>query len=429
MRDDIKKRIEAVRYGELPDGFRKEKNIGIGPKDWRAGTISDVVHSEQRPVPRPTEPYWRLGIRSWAKGTFHSYVDDPTTVDMDELYEVKENDLIVNITFAWEHAIAVAGKEDDGLLVSHRFPTYVFDNENDPAYYRAVISQSFFKDMLDNISPGGAGRNRVLNRKDFLQLPCYIPPVAEQHKIAEILSTCDRVIELKQNLVDELQSLKKTCLAKMFPREGSDVPEVRFPGFTAPWEQQKLGELVQFSKGTGYSKSDLRESGTPIVLYGRLYTNYETVIADVDTYAEAKTGSVYSRGGEVVVPASGESADEISRASVVEQAGVLLGVDLNILFPPADLDPAFLAISISNGKPHDDMARMAQGKSVVHLHNTDLEKIDLLYPVRAEQARIRSFFERIDTLITLHQRDLEAVQQKKKALMQLLLTGLVRVNT
>ena len=202
MRDDIKKRIEAVRYGELPDGFRKEKNIGIGPKDWRAGTISDVVHSEQRPVPRPTEPYWRLGIRSWAKGTFHSYVDDPTTVDMDELYEVKENDLIVNITFAWEHAIAVAGKEDDGLLVSHRFPTYVFDNENDPAYYRAVISQSFFKDMLDNISPGGAGRNRVLNRKDFLQLPCYIPPVAEQHKIAEILSTCDRLIELKQNMVD-----------------------------------------------------------------------------------------------------------------------------------------------------------------------------------------------------------------------------------
>lgn len=175
--------------------------------------------------------------------------------------------------------------------------------------------------------------------------------------------------------------------------------------FAYSWEQRKLGALVQFSKGTGYSKGDLRESGTPIILYGRLYTKYETVISEVDTFADAKVGSVYSRGGEVIVPASGETAEDISIASVVEKSGVLLGGDLNIITPPADLDAPFLAISISNGKPHEDMAKMAQGKSVVHLHNTDLEKIDLTYPSHEEQIQISGYFGALDRLITLHQRE------------------------
>ena len=103
------------------------------------------------------------------------------------------------------------------------------------------------------------------------------------------------------------------------------------------------------------------------------------------------------------MPASGETAEDISIASVVEKSGVLLGGDLNIITPPADIDSAFLAISISNGKPHKDMAKMAQGKSVVHLHNTDLEKINLVYPSHNEQVQISTCFKRIDNLITLHQ--------------------------
>ena len=200
--------------------------------------------------------------------------------------------------------------------------------------------------------------------------------------------------------------------------ENKNIPEIRFAGFTDPWEQRKLGELVQFAKGTGYSKADLKEFGTPIILYGRLYTKYETVIADVDTFADAKHGSVYSHGGEVIVPASGETAEDISIASVVEKSGVLLGGDLNIITPSADLDSEFLAISISNGKPHEDMAKMAQGKSVVHLHNTDLEKIDLAYPSHEEQTQISGFFRGIDNLITLHQRKYDRLKNVKKSMLE-----------
>ncbi len=200
--------------------------------------------------------------------------------------------------------------------------------------------------------------------------------------------------------------------------EQKKTPKLRFPGFTDDWEQRKLGEMAQFSKGTGYSKRDLKESGTPIILYGRLYTKYETVITDVDTFVDEKTGSVFSSGGEVIVPASGETAEDISIASVVEKSGVLLGGDLNIITPSAELDSAFLAISISNGKPHHDMAKMAQGKTVVHLHNTDLEKIDLAYPSHEEQMQISGFFRGIDNLITLHQHKCEAIKKYKMAMLQ-----------
>lgn len=170
------------------------------------------------------------------------------------------------------------------------------------------------------------------------------------------------------------------------------------------WEQRKLGEVAEFSKGTGYSKSDLQTSGTPIILYGRLYTKYETIIKNVDTFAEARPGSIYSQGGEVIVPASGETAEDIAIASVVEKPGILLGGDLNIIHPNDVLDSTFVAVSISNGDPHKDMAKRAQGKSIVHLHNDDLSQIKLWYPSLEEQCKISKVFSELDNLITLHQR-------------------------
>lgn len=196
------------------------------------------------------------------------------------------------------------------------------------------------------------------------------------------------------------------------------VPNIRFKGFTDDWEQRKLGELVTFSKGSGYSKGDLLEEGTPIILYGRLYTKYETVISNVDTFVEPKEKSVFSKGGEVIVPGSGETAEDISIASVVEESGVLLGGDLNIITPPKEINSAFLAISISNGKPHKDMAKMAQGKSVVHLHNSDLAKIDFPFPIYEEQCRISNQFAELDNLITLHQRKCEQTKELKKFMLQ-----------
>ena len=165
-----------------------------------------------------------------------------------------------------------------------------------------------------------------------------------------------------------------------------------------------MDNVAEFSKGRGYSKGDLIELGTPIILYGRLYTNYETSISDVDTYVEAKDGSVYSRGGEVIVPASGESAEDIARAATVDKSGILLGGDLNVVMPNEDINSGFLAISISNGNPQRELAKRAQGKSVVHIHNEEIRNLRVPFPIKVEQNKIVEYFFNLDHLITLHQR-------------------------
>lgn len=200
--------------------------------------------------------------------------------------------------------------------------------------------------------------------------------------------------------------------------EERKIPALRFQGFTDEWEENKLGEMTVFSKGSGYSKSDLQDHGTPIVLYGRLYTNYEILISHIDTFVEPKQGAVYSQGVEVIVPASGETAEDISRASVIGRKGVIIGGDLNILYPNKLLDPVFLAITISNGKAHEDMAKRAQGKTVVHLHNDDLAQIKLFYPSISEQKQIGVFFQKIDVDILLLKNKLDKLQVFKKSMLE-----------
>ena len=198
----------------------------------------------------------------------------------------------------------------------------------------------------------------------------------------------------------------------------SDAPAIRFKGFSDAWEQRKAIDIADYSKGNGYSKGDLTDAGTPIILYGRLYTKYQFAISEVDTFAFPRNGAVYSQGNEVIVPASGETAEDIARASAVEKSGVLLGGDLNILRPFDFINPLFLALAISNGEPQKELAKKAQGKSVVHIHNTDIQEVTIAYPSRTEQDRIVSVFRQLDNLITLHQRKFEKLTNVKKSMLE-----------
>ncbi|WP_084830564.1 restriction endonuclease subunit S [Streptococcus thermophilus] len=191
------------------------------------------------------------------------------------------------------------------------------------------------------------------------------------------------------------------------------IPIVRFKDFSEPWIKNQLSEVAEFSKGRGYSKKDLQSHGTPIILYGRLYTSYESVISNVETYANLEENSVVSEGGEVIIPASGESADDISRASCVIDRGIILGGDLNIVRPHEYLNSLFIAITLSNGSQQRELSKRAQGKSVVHLHNSDLKAVKLFYPSYEEQSTIGSLFRTLDYLLASYKDNLANYQSLK----------------
>lgn len=149
-------------------------------------------------------------------------------------------------------------------------------------------------------------------------------------------------------------------------------------------------------------------------MYGRLYTNYETTIKKVDTFVVEKENSVFSKGGEVIIPASGETAEDIARASAVENSGILLGGDLNIIEPEEYINSSFLALSISNGDVQKELSKKAQGKSVVHVRNDEIKRLVISFPNRREQDKIEGYFTRLDHLITLHQREQNGVENAIK---------------
>ena len=259
-----------------------------------------------------------------------------------------------------------------------------------------------------------------ITKENLLSKKISLPEIEEQSAIGFLFRTLDDLLVSYKNNLANYQSLKSTMLSKMFPKAGQTVPEIRLGGFEGKWEVQTLKELASFSKGNGYTKNDLVNSGKEIILYGRLYTNYQTVISQVYTFVTTvKANAVISKGGEVIVPASGESAEDISRASVVEKSGVILGGDLNIIYPDENkVDSIFLALTISNGSQQKELIKRAQGKSVVHLRNNDLEKVVLHYPSMEEQRAIGSYFSNLDNLINSYQEKISQLETLKKKLLQ-----------
>lgn len=193
----------------------KDENGNEFP-DWEEKKLGEVCEINLRKIKKPENPYIRLGLRSHNKGTFHELVENPNSVMMDYLYQVRENDLIVNITFAWEHAIAIASAKDDGLLVSHRFPTYNILQNCLPVFLKYKISTKRFKQELISISPGGAGRNRVMSKLRFLLIPISLPSLPEQQKIADFLSSLDDKIGQTKAELEKARDWKRGLMQRMF---------------------------------------------------------------------------------------------------------------------------------------------------------------------------------------------------------------------
>lgn len=197
------------------------------------------------------------------------------------------------------------------------------------------------------------------------------------------------------------------------------APELRFAGFDGEWEEKKLSTIAKFSKGKGYSKNDISNGKYPIYLYGQMYTNYKSQINEVETYTDSiKVNSILSKGNEVVIPSSGETAEDLARASHMNISNVLLGGDLNIIEPNDGVNSHFLALELSNGSVKRSLSKKAQGKSVVHLYNSDIKNQKINYTKFEEQEKIGDLFKKLDDLIEIQEGKVAKMEDFKKSMLQ-----------
>ena len=187
-----------------------------------------------------------------------------------------------------------------------------------------------------------------------------------------------------------------------------NVPNLRFPEFSGEWGKATLQSVATVSKGAGISKDQLSEEGQPCILYGELYTKYnseiiDTIISKTDIDSEKL---VRSQANDVIIPCSGESAVDIATARCVKQSNVLLGGDLNIIRLKGEHDGSFFAYQL-NGRRKYDIAKVAQGVSVVHLYGEHLKRVKVNYPSATEQKKISSLLALIDQRIETQKKIIE----------------------
>lgn len=318
---------------------------------------------------------------SVAKGIYPASESDRDTnpgASLANYKVVHKGDVVYNSMRMWQGAV---GSSDYDGIVS---PAYVVARpaiELDSTCFGYLLKrpEMLYKYLCD--SQGNSKDTQTLKYNRFADIEVTMPAnLEEQRVISACLGRVDTLITLHQ----------RKCQYRGLYEYLS-------------WEQRKLGELCTFSKGHGYSKADIRDAGTPLILYGRLYTQYESRIEEVDTFTVEQDGSILSRGNEVIVPASGETAEDVAIASSVRRSGIILGGDLNVVTPTGKLDPDYTALAITYSKAHDDLAKRAQGKSVVHVHGNDIAEVEISYPSESEQKRISSVVLNLDSLITLHQ--------------------------
>lgn len=368
---------------------------------WIEKPICQAVAPIVRERQKPDAPYTGLGLRSHGKGTFLKENEDPIKNAMDSLYEVKRDDLIVNITFAWEGAIAIAKPVDDGALVSHRFPTYAFERTVAvPEFFQFIICNKNFVYDLGVISPGGAGRNRVLNKSDFLKLTTSFPEVSEQQKIAECLCTLDELIGAKIQKLDALKAYKKGLMHQLFPREGETLPRLRFPEFQdAPdWESKVVDELIEtVTPPKKLQTSDYRQNGQfPVIDQSQDY-----ICGWTDDVA-----AVIEKGLPFVV-----FGDHTCALKFVTHPFAQGADGIKILKAKAEVSDEFLFYVLQ--------ANPVQQENYKRHFSTLRERV-IAFPRKDtdEQNRIASCLSFLDDLIAAQSDQLETLKTHKKGLMQ-----------
>lgn len=243
------------------------------------------------------------------------------------------------------------------------------------------------------------------------------PSLPEQRKIADLLSTVDDVIAAQQAEVDAWERRKKGVMQKLFSQEvrfkaddGSDFPD---------WEEKTLGDLGEFIKGAPLSKADIAPEGNPMILYGELYTTYGEVAYEIARSTNRNVDDKYrSKIGDVLIPTSGETPEEISTATCVMKEGVILAGDLYIYRTVDEIDGRIMSYLL-NHQANKVISCIAQGKSVVHVQAKELRNITVVFPFEmGEQRKIADCLASMDEVIQKSKDELAKWQELKKGLLQ-----------
>ena len=276
-----------------------------------------------------------------------------------------------------------------------------------------VQSERFVKVVLDNCT---GTSYPAINANDLAEIEVAAPSdESEAQKIGTIFRSIDNLITLHQRKYDKLVCVKKSMLEKMFPKNGSSRPEIRFSGFTETWEQRKLTDIVEFFSGLTYTPSNVQETGT-LVLRSSNVSNGEIVDADNVYVDSSVVNSENVKEGDIIVVVRNGSRSLIGKHAQIKRLmpHTVIGAFMTGV---RSKSPSFTNALLNT--PHfDEEVAMNMGATINQITGYMFSKMEFTVPSIDEQEKIGLYFEQLDDLITLHQRELEKLKNIKKSCLE-----------
>jgi len=393
--------------------------------DWEQRKFSELVTIERGGSPRPIDKYITKDENglNWVKigdapnqGNYITQTAEKIRPEgLSKTREVHPGDLILSnsMSFGKPYIMAIDGCIHDGWLTIRdnqkifdlKFLCILLGTDNMLSQYKAMAAGS----TVNNLNKELVGGTTVL-----------YPSMDEQIKLGELFEDIDNLITLHQREYDKMVEYKKGMLQKMFPKDGETVPEIRFPGFTDDWEQRKLGELAEIKDSARIPNAEWSASGVPYIrasditnedASGVLFISHERYeFYKNKTGAPAKGDVLFNGGGEI-----GKTMLKSSDSPIYVQGGAVLYARTSV---SDSLDEQYLKSYFETPNAQHYFETASAGGTMKHFTLKPSQEMPIKLPQMEEQKRIGECFSELDNLITLHQRECEALKKYKKGLLQ-----------
>ena len=321
-------------------------------------------------------------------------------------------------------------RENDGIVYFAGFLIRAKVNQDNDAefVFQSTLSPSYEKYI--RITSQRSGQPGV-NAQEYGEYDLFAPSKEEQQRIGHFLRGIDNLITLHQRKFEKLTNVKKSMLEKMFPQNGSSYPEIRFKGFTDPWEQRKFGEVFDCTvPNNTLSRVELSyDEGTVLnVHYGDVLIKYGSVL-DVQKddipriphrCIEDFNGALLQDGDVIIADtAEDETTGKACEIGNLQGSAIVSGLHTMVCRPRNRMALGYLGYYLNSNAYHHQLLPLMQGIKVLSLSRSNIQKTTVSYPsAMKEQQLIASYFSQLDHLITLHQRELEKLQNIKKSMLE-----------
>ncbi|AFA48493.1 restriction endonuclease subunit S [Acetobacterium woodii] len=388
-----KKKVPQLRF----PGFSGE---------WEERKLGDLLSETRRPIKMEDDiEYQLVTVKRRNEGVTSRGLFKGKDILVKNYFELKHGDYVISKRQVVHGANGIVPEYLDGAIVSNEYLVSV-GNKKITTDFLTIISKlpSMYK-MFFLSSYGIDIEKLVFNVEDWKKRKIFIPPVPEQKIVSTFFLILDNAIALQQRKLTHLQARKKGLLQKMFPKDGELFPELRFPGFTDAWEERRLGEVVQITMGQSPNSENYTHNPDDHIL--------------VQGNADMRNGQVFPRVWTTQVTKKAEKGDLIlSVRAPVGDIGktyydVVLGRGVAAL-----KGNEFIYQSLGKMKQNGYWNKLSTGSTFEAINSNDIRDALLMMPNIEEQAKIGAFFKQLDDSITLHQRKLDHLQTRKKALLQ-----------